>query len=404
MWVKCMKDATKVAVKCARHKPQDHGDGKDLKRVAREIHAWSKCDHKNVLALFGLAQHRGRLAIISPWMENGTLPEYVAKRPEVDRLDLCLQITEGLEYLHKGDMIHGDLKGSNILVSEDGVPKLADFGNTKLGQQSARFTTGTDTTGTGVMCTLRWAAPEIMRNSSRSTQADVYALGMTILETVTGAVPYEDKADLAVLVEVLVQQRFPLRYDDSMKVQGDKNRLWDLMTKCWNHDSACRPEAPQIKEELASILASASFIEGEKLSFVQFCSRQYRGHIRQVARCRMPGMQEYILVEVEQSLISTPTGCICIRLERESSLGTRSRRTRDALWLNSYVDTATISGDIEALRPTNDVILERLTTEAPDRHEPPHEATLSFERDRTVKEVQLLDFLPSNHPLHERIR
>ncbi|KAG8697578.1 hypothetical protein FRC08_006441 [Ceratobasidium sp. 394] len=261
IYVGQMKDSTKVAVKCARHKPQDHGDGKDLKRVAREIHAWSKCDHKNVLALFGLAQHRGRLAIISPWMENGTLPEYVAKRPEVDRLDLCLQITEGLEYLHKGDMIHGDLKGYNILVSEDGVPKLADFGNTKLGQQSARFTTGTDTTGTGVMCTLRWAAPEIMRNSSRSTQADVYALGMTILETVTGAVPYEDKADLAVLVEVLVQQRFPLRHDDSMRIRGDKNRLWDLMTKCWNHDGTYRPEAPQIKEELASILASASFIE-----------------------------------------------------------------------------------------------------------------------------------------------
>ncbi|KAG9094799.1 hypothetical protein FS749_011794 [Ceratobasidium sp. UAMH 11750] len=82
---------TKVAVKCARYGVQDDKQHKILKLVAREIHTWSKCKHENVLELYGLAQHRGQLAMVSPWMENGSLPEYIAKNPGVDRLDLVRQ-------------------------------------------------------------------------------------------------------------------------------------------------------------------------------------------------------------------------------------------------------------------------------------------------------------------------
>ncbi|KAG9094795.1 hypothetical protein FS749_011790 [Ceratobasidium sp. UAMH 11750] len=171
-----MKGGIKVAVKCARHRVEDERRRQDLKFIAREIHAWSKCNHENILALFGLAQYRGRLAIVSPWMENGTLPEYIAKEPDVDRLELCLQITHGLAYLHEQNMIHGDLKGANVLVSETGVLKLADFGNTKLKEQnSLHFSTRT-----GRVFSLRWAAPEILEGSPCSAPADIYALGMTI--------------------------------------------------------------------------------------------------------------------------------------------------------------------------------------------------------------------------------
>ncbi|KAG8730122.1 GTP-binding protein Rho1, partial [Ceratobasidium sp. 414] len=216
--------------------------------IAREIHAWAKCDHENVLELFGLTQHRGKLAVVSPWMENGNLRQYLTKNPDVDRLDLCIQITKGLTYLHQRNMrkVHGDLKGANVLISETGVAKLADFGNTRLGEQTLQLTTRTSTP-----YSLRWAyhfqAPEILENSPCSMAADIYALGMTIYETVTGGVPYADKADMAVPVEVLVHKRFPSRNDDLILVQGDKDQLWQLMSECWNHKSSSRPKAGKME-------------------------------------------------------------------------------------------------------------------------------------------------------------
>ncbi|KAG8679718.1 hypothetical protein FRC08_016792 [Ceratobasidium sp. 394] len=142
----------RVAVKCPRLGITDDESRRRLTLFAREIHVWSKCNHENILALLGLATLNGRLAVVSPWMENGALPEYIDKKPDVDRLELCLQITTGLVYLHDHDMVHGDLKGSNILVSADGVLKLADFGNTKLKEQSIQVTTRTSP-----VYSLRWA-------------------------------------------------------------------------------------------------------------------------------------------------------------------------------------------------------------------------------------------------------
>ncbi|KAG9082156.1 GTP-binding protein Rho1, partial [Ceratobasidium sp. 370] len=165
----------------------------------------------------------------------------------------CLQITKGLRYLHQHDMVHGDLKGANVLISETGIAKLADFGNTKLGEQTLQLTTRTSTP-----YSLRWAAPEILENSPCSMPADIYALGMTIYETVTGSVPFADKSDMAVPVEVLMHRRFPSRNDDLILVRGDKDLLWQLMTRCWNHKSSSRPKAAKIEDQLALFMKSTT--------------------------------------------------------------------------------------------------------------------------------------------------
>ncbi|KAG9076485.1 GTP-binding protein Rho1 [Ceratobasidium sp. 370] len=150
-------------------------------------------------------------------------------------------------------MVHGDLKGANVLISKTGVAKLADFGNTKLGEQTLQLTTRTSTP-----YSLRWAAPEILENSPCSMPADIYALGMTIYETVTGSVPFADKGDMAVPVEVLMHRRFPSRNDDLILVRGDKDQLWQLMTRCWDHKSSSRPKATKIEEQLALFMKSTT--------------------------------------------------------------------------------------------------------------------------------------------------
>ncbi|KAG8747184.1 hypothetical protein FRC12_014135 [Ceratobasidium sp. 428] len=216
--------------------------------MAREIHAWAKCRHENVLELIGLTQHQGKLAVVAPWMGNGNLRQYLDKNPDADRLGLCLQITRGLAYLHSRDMVHGDLKGANVLISDVGVPKLADFGNTKLKEQTLQLTTQTSTP-----FSLRWAAPEILNGSPCSVTTDVYALGMTIYEAMTGDIPYADKMDPAVLTEVLYHRRLPSWNASTIRIENGKDELWQLMSDCWNHEASLRPITSEIEMRLALI-------------------------------------------------------------------------------------------------------------------------------------------------------
>ncbi|QRV99114.1 Tyrosine kinase catalytic domain protein [Ceratobasidium sp. AG-Ba] len=171
---------TRVAIKCARFYLQhnDENRHKVLKHAAAEIYAWSRIKHQNIMPLVGLAQYHGQIAMLSPWMDNGTLLQYIAHDPTVDRLELLIGVSEGVAYLHAEGIIHGDIKSSNVLISQEGIPKLIDFGCTELKKSTLCFTTTTN----GLSISIRWAAPEILAGDViRSREADVYALGMTLL-------------------------------------------------------------------------------------------------------------------------------------------------------------------------------------------------------------------------------
>ncbi|KAL5638037.1 hypothetical protein ACGC1H_002340 [Rhizoctonia solani] len=148
---------------------------KHFKHAARELHTWGKCLHPNVLQLYGLAVFRGRIGMVSPWQGQGSLPRYLERTPGVDRCNLCAQIGDGLSYLHQIGIIHGDLKGANVLVSDDGIPVLTDFGNSIYSDQSMRFTETTSSSS----ITVRWSAAELITGLGAHTEAsDVYALAM----------------------------------------------------------------------------------------------------------------------------------------------------------------------------------------------------------------------------------
>ncbi|KAG9082547.1 hypothetical protein FS749_006779 [Ceratobasidium sp. UAMH 11750] len=238
----------KVAIKCPRlfFSQEEHGQ-KILKNIAREIYAWSKLNHPNILELIGLSKFQNRISIVSPWMENGTLLAYISKKPEVNRYQLCAQICSGLAYLHESNMVHGDVKGLNILISEGGVAKLTDFGNTILKQYTLEFT---GTTGSSKI-SVRWAAPELLNGQGTYTkEADIYALGMTFLETVTGKIPFHGKSDLAVCGTVF-SGKFPERPEqlDTME-DTNANTLWKMMLRCWAHNFVDRPTASELKHSL----------------------------------------------------------------------------------------------------------------------------------------------------------
>ncbi|KEP46069.1 tyrosine kinase domain protein [Rhizoctonia solani 123E] len=177
-------DGTLVAVKAWRITAQQNigQNAEQLLHAAHELYTWSKCKHPNVLRLLGLATFRDRIGMVSPWMGNGTLPQYIKTNPNTNRHNLCVQICEGLSYLHNTGVVHGDLKGINVLISEDGTPVLADFGSSTMKDQTLKIAH----LGENRALTVRWSAPELLKareNSGQTKHSDVYALGMVRAST-----------------------------------------------------------------------------------------------------------------------------------------------------------------------------------------------------------------------------
>ncbi|CAE6522165.1 unnamed protein product [Rhizoctonia solani] len=148
-----------------------------LRQSAHELHIWSKCNHPNVLPLLGFAEWEGQFAMISPWMEGGDVRAFIHANPNTpDRLNMCLQIANGLSYFHENHMVHGDLKAQNALVSANGTVMLTDLGSSTIKNQS--LTVSTVVRG---MVSVFWMAPEMTKlndPAAPSSFSDIYALGM----------------------------------------------------------------------------------------------------------------------------------------------------------------------------------------------------------------------------------
>jgi len=153
---------------------------------------------------------------------------YLSTHPEIDKMRIISDIFKGMEYLHSRNppVVHGDLKGSNILVSDLGQCCLADFG---LAGMMSTVQTLSSSTGNGTRGSVRWMAPELFdftMNSKPSTSTYVYSLGCTIYEIVTGSPPFSEvKPDIAVSMRVMNGAR-PLR-----PREGFSDRLWAAVEK-----------------------------------------------------------------------------------------------------------------------------------------------------------------------------
>ncbi|CAE6448738.1 unnamed protein product, partial [Rhizoctonia solani] len=168
-----LHDSTLVTIKIFRltHDPSPMG-GYDM-RIISSIHKWSKCRHPNLHELLGFTLFHNRIGMVSPWMRNGDLPRYLRRTPWANRFDLCVQICEGVSHLHHTGIVHGDIKGANVLISDDGVAMLTDFDEVQLGDSSLVFTRPNEPA-----MTLKWTAPEVLLGGQRTFKSDVYGLGM----------------------------------------------------------------------------------------------------------------------------------------------------------------------------------------------------------------------------------
>jgi len=183
--------------------------------------------------------------MMSPWMDNGDVIQYLKKNPDANRLHLLLEIASGVQYLRHMQIVHGDLKSANILIDSAGHACLVDFGLAVV----IRTLTTSQTISTSHVSggSTRWMAPELFHperfgaaDDQHTKESDIYALGMVMLEVFTGRIPFHGNSDPQVVYKVTSGER-PPRPMDAARL-GLSDSIWDLMGRCWQEKYWNRPD------------------------------------------------------------------------------------------------------------------------------------------------------------------
>jgi tRNA A-37 threonylcarbamoyl transferase component Bud32 len=173
-----------------------------LERFSQEARAVAQLDHPNIVPVYDFDQVGDIAYIVLKYVESGTLRSMMTGQP-MDlglTVDLITQVGLALGYAHKHGVIHRDVKPSNILIGEGRWALLTDFGLAKIlggGQQLTRSGIG--------MGTPDYLAPEQAQGMSGDGRADLYSLGATLYEMVTGHVPFEADSSMAVVVKHITE-------------------------------------------------------------------------------------------------------------------------------------------------------------------------------------------------------
>lgn len=167
-------------------------------RFQREASAAAALSHKNIVEIYDVGEDEDKYYIVMEYVPGTTLKELILKRGAlhyVEAIDIMKQVVGGIAKAHQLGIIHRDLKPQNILVTDSGVAKIADFGMHRC--QSLEQVTQTDV----IMGSLHYLAPEIARGEKATVQSDIYALGIAFYELLRGEVPFNGESPVNIALK-----------------------------------------------------------------------------------------------------------------------------------------------------------------------------------------------------------
>lgn len=238
-----------VCVKAVRvYQKPDNNQKLWARAQAAEFTLWAHLSHQNIVPFYGLylPENQGsipRVCIVSPWMQNGDLKHYLSVSRDKSRILLLSDVASGLEYLHKSNVVHADLKANNVLVSNTGRAMITDFGISRIVLTSVDSTTGISTG------THNWTAPEVMINDKYKPtfESDIWSFACLCFEVITGEKPFNEYGGPQLMSAFLTSKTL-----NPMQVASDNDKchittyMKELLEKCWDHSIERRPKSEEI--------------------------------------------------------------------------------------------------------------------------------------------------------------
>ncbi|XP_076832536.1 proto-oncogene serine/threonine-protein kinase mos [Brachyhypopomus gauderio] len=216
--------------------------------------------HKNLVRVIAATTHPpvdraitdGIGTVIMEFAGRLNLQQVIYGDAEPPRMDQCARYSRdiacALQHLHAHSVVHLDLKPANVLLSEDGVCKLADFGcSVKIEPQHDRTIHLNEIGGT-----YTHRAPELLKGEKVTPLVDIYSFGVTLWQLLTREVPYEGDRQQVVYAVVAYNLR-PALNRDVFHTSAPGRAFSDLLTRCWSAEPSLRPTADQLLAELSNI-------------------------------------------------------------------------------------------------------------------------------------------------------
>lgn len=169
-----------------------------IARFQREASAAAALSHKNIVEIYDVGEDNDQYYIVMEYVPGTTLKDLILRRGAVhvmEAIDIMKQVLSGTARAHQMGIIHRDLKPQNILVTDSGVAKIADFGIASI--QSLSQFTQTDV----IMGSLHYLAPELARGEKATVQSDIYALGIVFYELLRGEVPFNGESPVNIALK-----------------------------------------------------------------------------------------------------------------------------------------------------------------------------------------------------------
>lgn len=188
-----------VAVKVLKQEFSENANFVSKFRV--EAQAAAGLAHPNIVNVYDVGEENGVYYIVMELVEGITLKKYIEKKARLsvkEAVSIAIQVSMGIEAAHNNHIIHRDIKPQNIIISKEGKVKVTDFGIAKAATSN--------TITSNVMGSVHYTSPEQARGGYSDEKSDVYSLGITMFEMLTGRVPFNGETTVAIAIKHIQEQ------------------------------------------------------------------------------------------------------------------------------------------------------------------------------------------------------
>ncbi len=191
-----------VAIKVLKREFRE--DETFVKKFRSEAQAAAGLTHANIVNIYDVAEDRGLYYIVMELVEGITLKDYIQKKGKLtskEVIGITMQVCAGIDAAHSHNIIHRDIKPQNIMISKEGKVKVTDFGIAKA--------TSSNTISTNVMGSVHYTSPEQARGGFSDSKSDIYSLGITMYEMITGQLPFDGDTTVTIALKHLQEDIIP---------------------------------------------------------------------------------------------------------------------------------------------------------------------------------------------------